>query len=287
MLKNNTKNAFYFIVVAAAILVILSILNVRRPMSLSRLQSAISQLNEFDRSLRAQPPDWPAMKKMYRGPLESLVKETKRFVQKADLHGKIEDSIAEGKKGYVDDVQSIILRRTLLRVCLYHIEALLSPKDPQETALTIPERIAHIEALLEPVEAFARELGQETGVNYQTVLDARWTAWKANPTAASTQDFIQTIDGMMADVVLFRLAQWRTLQTADKEQRRRAVVLQAEMRQLFHIFYTRLYDRIRQQAWEALTELTNEPSKMNADQIEKVIRENLAEQMKIARGVEH
>lgn len=283
MLQKNTKNVLYFVAAAIIALIILSILNVRRPMSLSRLQTAVSQINEFDRALQAQPPDWTAMKKMYRGPLESLVKETKRFVQKADLHGKIADSIAEGKKGYVDDVQSIILRRTLLRVCLYHIEALLTPKDPQETALTMPERIAHIEALLGPVEAFARELGQETGVAYQTVLEARWAAWKANPSTTATQDFIAAIDGLMADVVLHRLAQWRTLLTTDKEQRRRAVVIQAEMRQLFHVFYTRLYDRIHQQAWEALTELTNEPNKMNADLIEKVIRDNLAEQMKIAR----
>jgi hypothetical protein len=278
------KKVLYFAATAIAILIILSIFNVRRPMSLSHLQTAILQIGEFDKALRSQSIDWPAMKKLYHGPLETLVKETKRFVQKADLHGKIEDSISEGKKGYVDDVQSIILRRTLLRVCLYHLEALLTPKDPQEVSLTVPERIEHIEALLGPVYAFARELGQETGVAYQTALEAKWVAWKANPTAVATQDLIDAVDGMSADVVLYRLSQWRTLQTSDKEQRRKAVVLQAEMRQLFHIFYTRLYDRIHQQAWEALTEFTNEPNKMNADQIEKVIRENLVNQLKTARG---
>jgi hypothetical protein len=283
MRTEKIRNILVFMATVVAILIILSVMNIKRPMRISQVHEALKQLNELDQALQAPKIDWTAVQKMYRKPLTSLVKETKRYIQKADLYGKIEESIAEGKKGSVDDVQSIIIRRTLLRICVYHAEALLISKDEQETSLTMAEREERMKAFMAPIIEFARESVQHGGLAYEDALQKRWAAWQKNQTPEATQEFLDGVDGLFADAVLQRLAQWRLLSLTEKEQRRKAVVLQADMRQLFHIFYPRLYDRIRQKAWEALTEFTNDPSQMNADAVEKVIRENYETQFNKVR----
>lgn len=280
-MSKTAKGILGFFLVMVAVFGALSVLNKKKALNIIDLQRSVAQMETMDELLRQPKVDWDQVESLYDGSLKKLVRDTKRFATNSYLHGKITDAITEGSKGYVDAISAIVLRRTWLRICLFHVGALMDPQTEQEQALTLEERIARVRLLADPVYQFAAEAEPGREDNSQAVLRQRIAAWEANPGAETAEAFDQAMAGLLARAILHRLSQWRREDVQQRDAFQRALTLQAEMRQLYHPIYDGLYGVIGREAWTVLTEFTNRPTDMDAALVETVLTKNLATEMAI------
>jgi hypothetical protein len=270
----------------AGAFVILSVMNIRRGPSVRTVERAVTQIGEIEKSLVSRPVDWQAVRKQYHGPLVALVKDTRRFLPDANLNNKVRESIAEGAKTGFDDIQAIIVSRTFLRVCWLHLIATLAPQQEEERALNAEDRRARATILLKPVERFLlvegqrleEPLGNELPGTVQEAVSGLWPATLEHYAyGKSPIDLVeQEMDVVAVRVILARLAKWRALDLRDREQRLKAIALQADMRQLIYFPYERMHDRLGREAWTAMTAFTANPSEMSAQEVEDTLRRYLA-----------
>jgi hypothetical protein len=174
----------------------------------------------------------------------------------------------------------------LLRAATLHLIATLRGAEKPESALSIEDRKTRVRALAAPALDFAaEERNQEpAGPACEQAISRRLDAWRANPNAQTADAAVEALDGMFANVILSRLRTWKALRLAEQEQRRQAVVLQAEMRQIFYIIYPRAFERDREGAWKTLTEFTNDPKQMDAAFIAKTVKTDFADALASVRG---
>ncbi|MDP8225506.1 MAG: hypothetical protein P9L99_19250 [Candidatus Lernaella stagnicola] len=267
------KSLKYLIIIslgAALIFALLSYLNLKKSIDIKELSEAVGQIGEMESHLIAKKIDWTAVEKLYSGPLKNFVKETKRFASNSYLHGKIVDSITEGQKGDVGDVAAIILRRTWLRVCLFYVDALMAPQEEQEQNLSAAERIERVHVVMPPVRRFVAASGEVA----ENSVNGALRAWEVDPdNRQSALDFHEAVADVLGATILIRLAQWRREDVNTDKGYRRALVLQAEMRQLIFPVYAEFYDAKGRNAWEVLTEFTRRPTEMDPEVIEERLSE--------------
>jgi len=269
-----------FIVVVVLVFLVLWWMTIPRSLDRQDIIKGTDQLLAMDGFLSQDPVDWNTVKDNYKGRLARLVTETDRFAEDIHLDSKIKDAIEEGIHGNVSDIQAVILKRTLLRTALYHIEALITSTTEPEISMDMDEKIFRMEPLLRVVYRFVEEASPEKATLYRQNIKKAYEAWKAKPNQVEEEAFHQTINGVICDFILNQLDQWRELDPSDRKQRLKAVEYQADMRQLFHIPYPRYMKIEKKKAWVALTEFANMPEKMDDNAIEESVRFFAGNQLK-------
>ncbi len=235
----------------------------------------------MDAALAVEKPDWETIKPLYwRGTLSRVAAETRNSAANVNLKLKIDEIFdLAHESGATEDINAIIARRTLWRIVALLLENEIAPP---KKAPALAERRTRATILLDSLCRLIARAEPDKGAAYGRLLHAREQHWAGKPDAAAAQAYFDAIDGVMADMTLRRLAQWRALDKTNATQRRQAVVLQADMRQLFSVLYPRLFDEDQHDSWTALTEFTNDPAKMDADYIENVLRKFRNRQLAIA-----
>ncbi len=265
-MRTSVKMAI-FCGVVVVVFVVLFLLTIPRGLSVADLQHAADQIAKLDRALVAREVPWSKVQLLYDSKTARVVADTDRFEDNMALNFKVEDAIKEGQAAEYPAIPAVILRRTLLRAMLYHLDALLEPKTKVELAMSHAERAERATVVVRPLLAFADE--ETPGAS--ALLEKALQDWRksGNPTAAAkVRQFTQTL---FASGVLKRLAQWQALPDKAKQNRLAALALQADMRQLYSYLYPVHAKKDKATAWRILTEFTNQPSEVDAELIEKGI----------------
>ncbi len=236
-------------------------------MPFSVIETATTAIVDLNGRLEAEKPQWDAIANDYYDKVSKFVERTEAYEDNIRLDLKIRDSLQEAEKGLTDDVQSIIIRRTLLRAVNLHLQQMLMPTVEPENELTANERGRRVDVLLKVVEQYAKEVGER----YPAVIHQVAAAWQAEMTQPKAQQVIDVIDGMIAQEILELSARHRQLQENMDENYRQLVVLQAEMRQLYHVLYSRHAKTEKDTAWKVLTLFTNKPQEFDANYVENAI----------------
>ena len=276
-MNNKYIKTLIFLACTIAVFVGLGILNQPRNLDQDTIRDAVESMLKLDELLAKQKIGWGDVDGQYFGELDKVVADTDRFIEDVRLHRKIRDAIKAGKKDISPRLQGIIIRRTLLRACLYHIEALLTPKIEPEISLPATEKQWRIEALMQLVFKFVEN---ESPV-YLDGLHKRLDHWKESGQLADGEKFIEYVKGIVAKTILIRMNQWRKLNKKTKEGRFNSIVYQAEMRQLFHYLYPDHAAYNKKKAWKILTEFTNNPDDVDDRFISEGVAEAFKEQIKL------
>ncbi len=278
-MTNKSIITISYIVVALVVFAILGYWNMPKNMPFITIETAATAIVELDGRLDVEQPPWDVIEQSYYDNISKFMERTEAYEDNIRLDLKIRDSFKEAKKGLSDDVQSIIIRRTLLRAVIMHLQQMLTPTVEPERKLSADERGRRVRVLLTAVEHFAREAGER----YPALIQDTAAAWQAEMTPAKAQPLIDVIDGMIALEILELLAEHRQLQEKMDENNRQLVVLQAEMRQLYHVLYSRHAKTEKDIAWKVLTVFTNKPQEFDADFVENAITSFFQKQIDLVR----
>jgi len=244
-------------------------LSIPRSLNLGTMAKAADNIAVLDQMLAAKDIDWAKVETLYNNNVSRFVRETNRFEDNSELDFKVHDAIDEGKKGENTELYAIIMRRTLLRVALYHIAGVMLPRTRPENTMSMDERRARARVVLKPIILFTEQESAE----YSKTLARLANDWESTGNEAKARTFFEAVQGMMAGATLRRLNEWRSLPHKERADRLRALVLQADMRQLYQYLYPIHAQQDKPVAWRILTEFTNPPTEVDPDAIEKPIIE--------------
>ncbi|HPQ67723.1 MAG TPA: hypothetical protein PKW95_01260 [bacterium] len=278
MTKQSIKTASY-IIVALVVFAVLGYWNIPKNLPFSTMEDAVTAIVDLNGRLETEKPQWDAIERSYYDNISKFMERTEAYEDNIRLDLKIRDSLKEAEKGLTDDVQSIIIRRTMLRAVIMHLQQMLLPTVEPENKLSAHERGQRVDVLLKAVEQFAKEAGGR----YPVVIHEAVAAWHAEMTQTKAQQVIDVIDGMIAREILDLLARHRQLQENMDENYRQLVVLQAEMRQLYHVLYSRHAKTEKDTAWKVLTLFTNKPLEFDADYVENAITSFFRKQLDLVQ----
>lgn len=270
-MTKNTKKIIIFTICLIFTFVILYIMNIPRPISLKTSKNAVKNLQKMDELLAEDQPDWGLIEDLFLDDVSKYVSDTEHLLDSVRLDLKIEDAITEAIKGGYSPLQAIIVRRSLLRACLYHMEAQLLAPTEIEKRIEFSERQVRAETAFEPVTRFAEQAAPE----HVAGLKDSMGAWLSGGEEEQAQQVITNLRRMTVDVIAKRLSKWNGLDKNDRQERLQAIVAQAEMRQLFHYVYPYLSKQNKDLAWQVLTEFANKPEEIEVEKIERAIAEIL------------
>lgn len=274
-----------FGVVVVVVFVVLAIMNMQKGISRGSISKAIERIETVNQLLVEQPVDWDAVDDAYQNrSLVALVRETDRFLERARLHGKISSAIENGRKKYIEDFSPIMVRDTLFRVCLLHIEALLLPKDEIEARLSIEQRMERIALLSRPIYRYFIAENETRSSAYRRWFDNAVAKWRSAPGEETAKLAIEQIDLIMADMILEQIEKWRKLNKDADDERQVALLMQLHINQLYYVFYERLFDRIGETTRDLLLELDDDPREIDMDKFEDTIRQGFEGGLKALRG---
>jgi hypothetical protein len=273
---SRNKKILVFVFLFFAAFAVLYWLTVPRSLSLPTMSHAADNIVLLDQALSQRSIDWNRVMILYDRRVKAFVSDTDRFQDNIKLDFTARDAIQEGKTNEHPEIPAVILRRTFLRAVLYHLEALMNPHTRPENTMTLSERADRVRVIVKPVLLFA---GQESTAGSNLII-LRITEWKAAGDEIKAQQFLDAVQGLFADAVLKRLDEWRKLPDKMKQDRLRALLLQADMRQLFHYLYPVHAQHDKKMAWRVLTEFANPPKEVDADLIEKAIRTEFGDKIR-------
>ena len=277
-MNKNKKIIIIYSAIIATVFVGLIVYSKTAGMSRQQLGRALDQMTRMDSLLRTEKFDWQAIRSLWVGPLVRLANDTRQYSSVVNLRLRLDEILKDAGHGGADEISAVLADRTLLRIALLHLEAQLAPP---KKAPPLAERVERVRLLATAVERLIVGAEPSRGRAYVELMRQRLHDWETKPDKETVQAFADAMDGVMCDMTLTRLAEWRRLDKDDKNYRRRALFLQADMRQLFSAPYPRLYDEAQRDAWQALTEFTNDPEKMDGDYAEGVIRKYRGKQLAI------
>jgi len=158
-LTNKSIKTISYVVVALVVFAILGYWNMPKNMPFITIETAAAAIVELDGRLDVEQPPWNVIEQNYYDKVSKFVERTEAYEDNIRLDLKIRDSFKEAQKGLSDDVQSIIIRRTLLRAVIMHLQQMLTPTGEPENKLSADERGRRVRVLLKAVEHFARDAG--------------------------------------------------------------------------------------------------------------------------------